>query len=329
MDARQPETRVSKALAFFRDDGRAACCLFPRPWRLGSAPYYLVEGIENTDRRGGYSSICRFDADGVPYMCNGLGSRAYHPLVVARYVLRMFSLGALTRDPDAYAAAERAAVALAMAGAATGTWGAGRTRDEMGARVPSCIIQASAISALVRVGRHSPGLIPRDVIERAVEVLLAPASAGGTVTDNLGGPFFEEFETRSHVLNGCVYALWALYDAIDGMGWSDLKPSAQAVESCLAHVVPRFTTASGWSRYALDTYGFAPLASVDYHRSHIRMFTLLNARTGLTAYGDAAERWSQALNSPSTRYAALARKCAQVVWMRDVRRLPLAHSIWQ
>jgi hypothetical protein len=86
--------------------------------------------------------------------------------------------------------------------------------------------------------------------------------------------------------------------------------------------------ANGWSLYALDTYGHAPVASVHYHRSHIRMFTVLHARTGLAAFADAVERWHGALNSRSARCTVLARKCAQVIWMRDVRRLPLVDSIW-
>ena len=328
MDTRGPVTRASKAIAFFRQEAADRYCLFPRPWQLPSAPYYLVEGFDNGDGQGGYGATCRFDGEGLPYICAADGRRVYNPLVTARYVLRMFSLGALTAAANAYAAAERGAEALVRSGTATGIWGPGRSPDAMSAATPSCIVQASAISALVRVAHRNPRLVPDEVIARAVDGLIAPVAAGGTVTCDLGGPFFEEFESRSHVLNGCVYGLWALYDLIDGVGCSELDPLARSVESLLARLVPRFTLASGWSLYALDTYGHAPLASAHYHRSHIRMFTLLNARTGHAAFGDAAARWNQALNSRSVRCLVLARKCAQVMWMRDVRRLPLVNSIW-
>ena len=33
-------------------------------------------------------------------------------------------------------------------------------------------------------------------------------------------------------------------------------------------------------------------------------------------------------NSRAVKCMVLARKCAQVVWMRDVRRLPLMNDIW-
>jgi hypothetical protein len=328
MDARGVTTRTSKAVAFFRQDSSARYELHPHPWTRSLAPYYLVEGLDNSDGHGGYAAVCRFDGDRVPYTQTSQ-HRVYHPLVIARYVLRMCSIGALTGNQAAYAAALPAARALAWAGAATGIWRPARSVHAMSAKAPSCIIQATAISALVRVARHTPGVVPDDVIRRAVETLVAPASDGGTVTYSLGGPFFEEFDSQSHVLNGCVYALWAIYDAVDGLGWAELTSLGDSVESCLARVVPQFTTANGWSLYALDTYGYAPLASIDYHRSHIRMVTLLAERTGRADYLDAVVKWQDALDSLPVRLAILARKCGQVVWMRDVRRLPLAGSIWQ
>ena len=157
-----------------------------------------------------------------------------------------------------------------------------------------------------------------------------PGRLRGYVNSGPEGPFLEEFNSSlSHVLNGCVYGLLALYDLIDGMGYSELKPLAASLESCLAQLAPRFTIPNGWSLYSLDTYGYALLASIHYHRSHIRMFRLLSGRTGHVVYGDAAERWERALNSRAVRCSVLVRKSVQVVWMRDVLHLPLAKSIWK
>ena len=328
MDPQRAVSRKAKAVAFFRQDSFGPDYLYPHPWRLASAPYYVVEGLDNHDGHGGYGSACRFDGDGVPYVWTRQRQAIYHPLVIARYVLRMYSLSALTGDSTGYSAAERVAGALVTSGTPTGVWQPGRSVDAMSGDVPSCIIQGSAISALVRVRQRNPGVVPDTVLERAVDALVGPATAGGTVTHSLGGPFLEEFESRSHVLNGCVYGLWALYDLVDGMRRSDVKLLADSVESCLARLAPRFTIGNGWSLYALDTYGYAPLASMAYHRSHIRMFTLLSQRTGQVAFADAVNEWARALNSRSVKFVVLARKCAQAVWMRDVRRLPLASSIW-
>ena len=44
---------------------------------------------------------------------------------------------------------------------------------------------------------------------------------------------------------------------------------------------------------------------------------------------NAAERWERALNSRSVKCTVLARKCAQVLWMRYFLRLPLENSIWE
>jgi hypothetical protein len=223
--------------------------------------------------------------------------------------------------------AERVAGALLRSGVPTGVWQPGRSVDAMSGDVPSCIIQGAAISALVRIARTHPDVVPDAVLERAVKALVSPALEGGTATQTLGGPFLEEFDSLSHVLNGCVYALWALYDLVDGRGCSDLKPLVEAVEASLARLAPRFTMANGWSLYALDTYGYAPLASILYHRSHIRMFRVLSERTGHAAYAQAAERWTAAPARPSAPFSP--GKCTQVVWMRDVRRLALASNIWR
>ena len=71
MDARGSVTRVAKALEFFRPDALGPFYLYPRPWRLDFAPYYLVEGLDNSDGHGGYRSVCRFDREGVPIICAG------------------------------------------------------------------------------------------------------------------------------------------------------------------------------------------------------------------------------------------------------------------
>ena len=236
----------------------------------------------------------------------------------------MFSLSAVTGDKDAHRAAESAWAALARSGAATGVWRPGVSVDDMSGGVASCIIQASAISALVRVEQRRAGAVATAVLRRAIDALVCPANAGGTVTYSSMGPFLEEFHSLSHVLNGCVYGLWALYDLIDGLGHAELRPFAESLESCLAQLAPRFTRADGWSLYALDTYGYAPLASMHYHRTHIRMFKLLSLRTGHPAFGDVIERWETALNSRSVKCTVLARKCLQAVWMRNVMNLPLA-----
>ena len=68
MDPQRAVSRKAKAVAFFRQDSFGPDYLYPHPWRLASAPYYVVEGLDNHDGHGGYGSACRFDGDGVPYV---------------------------------------------------------------------------------------------------------------------------------------------------------------------------------------------------------------------------------------------------------------------
>ena len=65
MDACRPLTRMAKARAFVRPLAPTPASMFPQPWQFPSPPYYLVEGLENNDRRGGYASMLSVDDDGV------------------------------------------------------------------------------------------------------------------------------------------------------------------------------------------------------------------------------------------------------------------------
>ena len=65
-EGRSAERR--KPLSFSERIHRGPYQVFPHPWRLDSAPYYVVQGLDNSDGHGGYGSICRFDREGVPYI---------------------------------------------------------------------------------------------------------------------------------------------------------------------------------------------------------------------------------------------------------------------
>lgn len=163
------------------------------------------------------------------------------------------------------------------------------------------------------------------VIERAAGRLMAPLGAGGTRSTLDGSPFLAEFprEPPSHILNGCIYGLFGLYDLADALGDSQAASLAAAIEGTLASKISRFVTCLGWSRYALAVYGHAPLSSVHYHRYHIVMARILAQRTGAPQLADAARRWESALAATLPRILNGALKSGQVLWMRDVRRLPL------
>ena len=191
----------------------------------------------------------------------------------------------------------------------------------MSAGVPSSIVQGVVISALSRFASATSDAELNRLIGRALERMIAPVREGGALDYLVGRPFLEECTSRSHVLNGCVYGLFGLYDAADS-GHGDAL-SAQAIEQTLVETLDLFTTPEGWSQYALDTHGMKLLASHHYHLSHIDLFAVIAVRTHENRVWRTRDRWVEALNNPLVRTHIAFRKAAQTIWARDVRRLPL------
>lgn len=312
-------SRISKGVALLFNTRHSIRTLFPKPWETSAAPYYIVGPLDNRDGHCGHTCGYLIDAQGIPYR-NSTDGRKYLPLVVARYALQMWSIGGLNDDPNAKAKALNVLPWLMESADASGVWGAG---EALPPGVPSAIVQGVVLSALTRFASAVRDSSLQALIERATERLVAPVQQLGTLDHLPEGPFLEEFASRSHVLNGCVYGLFALYDLHDGLGYDRVRDLARNVEHTLIRVLPRFTASNGWSRYALNVYGTAPLASAHYHRSHVRLFTIIAERSGVPSVADTVEQWKAAHDRPWTRARVVMTKSLQVVWARDVRRLPL------
>jgi hypothetical protein len=312
-------SRVRKGIALLFNTHHSIRKVFARPWDKAAAPYYLVGSLDNSDGHAGHTRTFRFDRNGVPYRDTPHG-RKYAPLIVARYALQMWSIAGLKDDRDARENALKVLPWLLDAADDSGVW------DSAGALppgVPSAIVQGVVLSALSRFASVTRDSGPQLAIERGADRLVAPIEEHGTLDHLPEGPFLEEFATRSHVLNGCVYGLFGLYDLIDGLHYDPVREIARAVEETLIRSLPRFTASNGWSRYALNAYGTAPLASAHYHRSHIRLFTIIGERTAAPSVAATVETWKAAHDRPWTRATVALAKSLQVVWARDVRRLPL------
>ena len=312
-------SRFNKGVALLFNTQHSLRTVVPRPWDRKRAPYYLVGSVENLDGHAGHTKKFRFDSRGVPYLVAPEGDR-YSALVIARYALQMWSIAELTGNLDAQAKALDVLPWLVEASGASGVWDTG---GALPPNTPSAIVQGCGISALVRFATVVHDSALERAIERAAERLVAPVAQSGTLDHLPEGPFLEEFATRSHVLNGCVYGLFGLYDLMDGLKCDRFREQTIAIEATLLATLHRFTARSGWSRYALDVYGRAPLASAHYHRSHIRLFTIISQRTGSETAARTVDRWKAAHGRPVTRAVVALSKSLQVIWDRDVRRLPL------
>jgi hypothetical protein len=315
--------RFRKVWALLSDRRGARRTVFDRPWaRSATAPYYVVSAVHDDDKCGGYTRQYEFDNDGLPYARLSEGTE-YNPLVIARYAIRMWSIASLTGNAQAAARAWQVFPALFKSGRESAVWGRSADPLKMSGQFPSSIVQGAVLSALTRFWSETRDAELRALIISAAERMVTPVCKQGALDGLVEGPFLEEFPSRSHVLNGCLYGLFGLYDVIDS-GCSDRFQSvSDAVENTVLRALPRFTTGDGWSRYALDVFGHAPLASAHYHRSHIDLLTVLALRTGSTTAWRTVKKWDESMRDLAIRTSVACRKSVQVIWLRDVRRLPL------
>jgi hypothetical protein len=190
---------------------------------------------------------------------------------------------------------------------------------------PSSLVQGVVVSTFLRLTQGRPAVRERRLLERAYERLAASVEGGGTCSRIPEGPFLEECPDGPprHILNGCIYALFGLYDLAETTGHRGATRLASSLEATLAGSLQRFDTRLGWSRYCLDLAGVQPLSGVPYQRLHIEMLRILHARTGSNVFRDYANRWERSLYSTWVRLPNAALKTAQVVWLRDILRVRL------
>ncbi|HEY3174725.1 MAG TPA: D-glucuronyl C5-epimerase family protein [Candidatus Polarisedimenticolia bacterium] len=327
--ARGVAARLGKAGEFLTGLDTGSYLITARPWGEPRAPYYIKRPLKNPDGHGGYTRANRFDDQGIPFSESQAGP-VYHPLVVARYAMRMLDVASATGDAVAARRAAAMLPFLVASGAATATWGTGSSPDRMSVGRPSCIVQGVVISSLIRLCGGRPSRDLAALIDRAVDRLIRPVGQGGTLSMLAGGPFLEEMPGSpvSHILNGCLYGLFGLYDAADALGHHEAARVAREVEGTLSGGIAGFTAPLGWSYYALEAHGRRYLARAYYHATHIIQMRVLARRTGLPSLALAADDWERALRSTTTRLLFAGAKAAQVVWMRDIRRLPLEFVAW-
>jgi len=292
--------------------------LHPFPWRAPVPFSHLRYPLDDADGHGGYTDMNRFDAGGIP-RSRRTDPRPYDPLVVARYAMRMLAIASATGRDEPAARARRQLEPLLVSGEKTGAWGRGSSPHDMSTERPSGMVQGVVISALIRLLEGRPSNRIRRVLDRAFDRMAAPFGRGGTVAPLPEGPFLEEYPTApaSHVLNGCLYGLFGLYDLGDVLAHSRAMALARSVEDTLRRAIPRFDTRLGWSRYALDLAGEAPLASLHYHRTHILGLRLVYLRNGSVELMDQADQWERVMASRWIRPLAGLAKVTQVLARRN------------
>jgi hypothetical protein len=171
----------------------------------------------------------------------------------------------------------------------------------------SAMAQALGVSLLVR---HDMA----DDADRAIASLIDPSSELIFMTED--GPILEEYpaEPRPHVLNGWMWSLYGLYDYAHTTAQVDEQQRSAAADmfersaACLAAQLDEYETGRGWTTYDRYPHAMANIASPFYHRLHIDMLGALARVAPHPRFADAAARWQAALDRPTTKAAAVARK---------------------
>jgi hypothetical protein len=164
-----------------------------------------------------------------------------------------------------------------------------------------------------------------EVLERAIDCMLLAEERGGTLSRLGAGQFLQEAPRSPvrHVLNGCLYGLFGLYDAVSVLHHPAAIRAADELEKTLHWAARLFTAPLGWSYYCLEAHGRRYLAREHYHAWHVLLLRVVALRTQSTALGATARAWERAHHSLPRRTLWGAAKAAQVIWMRDIRGLNL------
>jgi hypothetical protein len=164
--------------------------------------------------------------------------------------------------------------------------------------------QGEAISALLRAERLEPGNGYAEAAQRAAKPFEVEIAEGGVVWRDGADVFFEEIanEHAPHVLNGCIYALWGIWELWKLTGDRDLERIVQACVATLVRWLPRFDT-GWWTRYSLlrSADDRPHVATLKYHQFHIAQMHVLSAMFGEPAFEDAARRWTAYVERPQSR----------------------------
>jgi hypothetical protein len=285
--------------------------------RAGEAPYFI-----EWDPGNGVFGEDWVDA---PFDRNGVllsqPAQSYHPIRIAQFALHRFGVWHETGDP----AARKDCLAQAtwlrdhqQDGRAVGLYRFDFPWTKYGAQSgwSSAMAQGEAISVLLRANGLEPTAGYGDAAQRASQPFRSDIAHGGVVWRNGSDVFLEEIanEHAPHVLNGCIYALWGIWELWKRTGDPWLEQIVAASVDTLRRWLPQFDT-GWWTRYSLllSSDGQPHVATLKYHQFHIAQLSVMAQMFDEPSFEKAAERWSTYVDDP---------KCRARVFGTALRSLP-------
>jgi hypothetical protein len=274
-----------------------------RGWSLDSvgkpgSGRYFIEWDPGSGVYGEDFDTAPRDAQGV--LLSG-PRRYYHPIRIAQFALQRYGIWTGTQRPGARDDFLAQAAWLRDHQQPTGVPGLYAfefpwSKYGAGAGWTSAMAQGEAISVLLR----AHGLEPRDgyadAALRAAQPFRTEIARGGVVWESGPELFFEEIanEHAPHVLNGCIFALWGVWELWKRTDEPWLQIQIERCVTTLAAWIPRFDT-GWWTRYSLllSATDRPHLATLKYHQFHIAQMRVLATMFERPLFAQTAERWAR------------------------------------
>ena len=236
-------------------------------------------------------------------------SRAYHPIRIAQFALHRFGVWYHTGDRDArqdFLAQARWLRDNQRADTVPGLYHFDFPWHKYGAASGWCsaMAQGEAISVLLRAHSVDFSAGYGDAAERAAQPFFVAIDDGGVSWRSGRDLFFEEIanEHAPHVLNGCIFALWGVWELWRSSGDIGLGGIVDACADTLRRWLPRFDT-GWWTRYSLQrsAWNQPHVATLKYHQFHIAQMRVLAQMFDQPAFDAAAHRWSSYIDRADSR----------------------------
>lgn len=258
--------------------------------------------------------------DGVPRLdYHGDIGLQFNPIAVAQYGLARFNEHLRTGSAPALASAliqaDWLAASLRLNRQGVPVWMHDfdfEYRETLRAPWYSGLAQGQGLSLLARAWASTRERRYGEALEAAFSSFRRPVAEGGVMWDRGDfSPWIEEYivDPPTHILNGCLWALWGLLDHSLATGARASSELFEAVVDSVVRRLPRFDTGY-WSLYELSGTALPMLASPFYHRLHIVQLRITAELSGRSELAATADRWERYSLSPIGRARSLVGKCA-------------------
>ena len=176
----------------------------------------------------------------------------------------------------------------------------------------SGLAQGQGISLLVRAHAETANTLYLESARKAFSSFLRSVDSGGVMfSGEKGRQWIEEYVVTppTHILNGCIWASWGIYDYFLATGDSRANELFQTVAQTLAEDLGKYDLGF-WSLYERSGTRLKMVASPFYHRLHIVQLRVMHRLTGNETFNLYADRWERYARSGVRRALALCYKSA-------------------